>query len=1004
MKITKKILSVVITVMMIMSLMICGYAASFSDVESSHANYTAITTLADMGIINGYTDGTFKPDNAVTRAEMAKLISVLYGYDVNSVAQSPFTDVANDHWAVTYIATMKDVGIINGMGDGTFMPNNEVTYEQSLKMIVCALNWGEVAAQNSTPEDWSLGYRQQALRLGITKGVVVESNSSPAPRGVIAQLLYNSLDAKRAEKVVDANGNVSYKEGNDSVSKELSVYELTGAQIICTPTVNTEDNTLLIREGYIRLKDMAGKTYEMAVGINDDLLNYVGRYVDLTYQLDTQKNMTVSSYTLLGTESQIDLKHLKDVTNSVIEYYTDDNYERTSKITIENPTVVYNNRVLKTASDYVDLLKKDAGLTPDTNDQPLNYFGTIDVVDAPLGELINIRTYKSYYMSTAVDTTNSLVTLDGLTEKIYIPVKAEDKTNYEIAKKSSLTATATNPTSISITTNSVVSISMSPANAIGTKYIEYISNSSKQTVTPTTISTPYGPDKLTVVAGNDTLTVANSAAAAQFAVGSSTTYITDASGAIVYVTAMTSGNKKFGFFMKGKQNDDNTVTATFYDPENPSTNFTVTIQDESDISFLDTNKNSGALFWMNITNNKVKKGDIKLAKNVTTTDDTNLNGDVNYNYGDSVKLSSSQYVLTNATDTSKTKYATTNGTVIVRPDSDELLSNNMTYSKISLTSGTTYQKPEVYEIKKNNKTYVYLVVNAFKGLQYSTPIYVVKSDPSSTTGTSEDAAYNVECYNFKSGTELTTPLKIAKSIVEDLKLKEGDIFTFYDDTDNANLDVDKKDNLYILLRASALAADKTKAKDLTKALTAETTVAGGYTDGFRNFGIYQSNLESTYYSATLQLPVYIDREDSRIYFARQIGSSSLKPADLKTYVHGDDIASVVGSLFGTSNWNSDIVEAFGEDVISAKVTSSTRVYIYDSSAADGAKLTVYKAPSTSGEINEIEATLDAITTLENLDSKDASAFATSLHSASLTYGYFTSSSGSATLNAIVIIK
>ncbi len=1000
MKITKKIFSVVITVMMIMSLMICGQAASFSDVEATHKNYTAITTLADMGIINGYTDGTFKPDNAVTRAEMAKLISVLYGYDVNSVAKSPFTDVADDHWAVTFIATMKDVGIINGMGDGTFLPNNEVTYEQSLKMIVCALNWGEIAAQASTPEDWSLGYRQQALKLGITKGVVVDSNSSPAPRGTIAQLLYNSLDAKRAEKVVDANGQVSFKPADKPISEEKSIFELNGLQIVSTPTQSIDGK--FIKDGYVRFVDGVGNTYEMSVGSNTDLLTAGGRYADIKYQKDPSTgDLTVSSCSLLGTEETLNIKTLKDVTNSYIEYYVDEEYERTKKINLENITVIYNNRVLKNPSDFVNLIKNDAGLVSNPDDQPLNYFGDIKIVDSSWGELITVKAYKSYYVSSAVDTTNSLVTFDGLKNKVAIPVT--NKENYEIVRKGSLTGNPTTPSSISISTNSVVSICMSPDNAYGTKYIEYIPVTAKTHITPTTVSTPYGPDKKTVEVGDTKYTVVNDAAAAQFEVGATTTCILDASGAVVYVTAVSAGNKKFVLF-KSAQNIDkeNRLPVTFYDLENLSSTVNVTIEDQSDIDFLSANK--GELLWISITSsNKVKKGDIKLAKNVTTSDDTNITANVAYNEATSVKLSSAQYTLTGALDTSKTKYATTNGTVIARPDAKDLGSNSLIFKKITMATGTPYNNPKVYEIKKKDRTYVYVITDAFKGLQYSTPIYVVKEDPTTKAGSIESPYYPVSCYDFKKGDELTAPLKIEAGVAEKLMLKEGDIFTFYSDSEDPNVDIDKLDNVFVLLRASELAANKAKAKDLGY-LTNDKN-AKVKTDGFRTFGIYESNIESTYYSATLQLPIYVDRENSMIYFARQAGSNSIKPENFVSYVHGDDVATLLEgiSYFGGDK-SSDIVEAFGSNVVSSKVTSSTRVYIYNKAATDGNKLTVYKSPSTNGDVDTLAATLDAIETLQNIDNTDAAAFNANIQNASLTYGYFSTTSSNPTLNALVIIK
>ena len=64
------------------------------------------------------------------------------------------------------------------------------------------------------------------------------------------------------------------------------------------------------------------------------------------------------------------------------------------------------------------LLEKDAGLVADANDVPLNYFGTVEVFDAPAGDFVVIKSYKSYYMSTAVNTKEFKVTLEGLAKLI----------------------------------------------------------------------------------------------------------------------------------------------------------------------------------------------------------------------------------------------------------------------------------------------------------------------------------------------------------------------------------------------------------------------------------------------------------------------------------------------------------------------------------------------------------------------------------------------------------
>ncbi len=999
MKITKRILSVVMTVMMIMSLMICSYAAAFSDVEATHSNYTAITTLADMGIINGYTDGTFKPDNAVTRAEMAKLISVLYGYDVATVAKSPFTDVADDHWAVTFISTMKDVGIINGMGDGTFLPNNEVTYEQCLKMIVCALNWGEVAAQASTPDDWSLGYRQHATRLGITKYVSVESNSSPAPRGVVAQLLYNSLDAKRAEKVVDANGNVSFKGADDSVSDELSLYELKGARIISTPKYNIDGE--FIKDGYIRLVNSAGKEYEMSVGSYSDLLDAAGRFVDIKYKVDADDNMTISSRTLLGTKETIDVKKVKDVADSYIEYYVDEDYERTKKITIDNPAVIYNNRVLKNAGDFDTLLKGD--ITSTASDSPLNYFGNIEIIEHASGDLITAKIYKSYYMSTAVDSKNFMVKFDTKDAQVYIPVS--NRENYEIIRKTSLTKDGSTPSSISISTNSVVSICMSPDGKIyGTNYIEYIPITAKQKGSPTDI-TDSGSRGSTVVISGKTYLVANDAIKGDFIVNSTTGFMLDASGAIVYVTSKPSGNDKFVLLKSAKENDAGDVVANFCEVDNLSSDITVTFLNtttENKEAVEELAKYKNELLWINPNSkNEIEnKTQIKAAKEVAD----------NYAEGTELikKVASSKYTFENAKDkdgNSLSDYtiSTSNTKVIKRPDMNT--SSSVTYSSLTISEGTKYPNPKAYSIKKDNKTITYIVADPYVGLLDSSNVYVVMETPNTTSGVDENKHYPVKCYNFKTGAEVTNALKIKPNVVEALSLKKGDVFTYFDKKDNDFMDIDRLDSIYILLRPSMIFADKTSQAGLgTLSTYAEGENAKNFLNGFRKYGIYKSDVTYPANSYTLQMPVYVDSEDSRIYFARSRATfASGKLSAINTYVHGDDMPQAVKDAVGTEAWKTDLVSKFGDDILDTTVNSSTKVFIYDYNAkTDKAELTAYSSLTKNEAENkdDIADVLSSIITLQNVEAKSDN-FNDSIANVSATFGYFNDSNS---LKTLFIIK
>jgi len=120
-----------------------GINVSFSDVQSDGWYYTAITVLASKGVINGYPDGTYKPDGNITRAEFAAMASRFYSLMDGEVT---FSDVSSDHWAYSYIANAAARGWVNGYPDGTFRPDQNITRAEVIKITNAAL--GRVADKN----------------------------------------------------------------------------------------------------------------------------------------------------------------------------------------------------------------------------------------------------------------------------------------------------------------------------------------------------------------------------------------------------------------------------------------------------------------------------------------------------------------------------------------------------------------------------------------------------------------------------------------------------------------------------------------------------------------------------------------------------------------------------------------------------------------------------------------------------------------------------------------
>jgi hypothetical protein len=197
----KKVLSLVLVIAMVLSSMSFAFADTFEDVTGDYEK--AIDTLAGLGIIDGYEDGTFRPENIVTRAEMAKLMVEILGYgDLVAGAKSNFSDTQG-HWADAWIAIAAGRNIVIGTGDGKFTPDRQVSYDEVLTMIVRGLGYTDDSNEIKSMT-WPTNFKVKAAEIGITQGVKMAT--AGADRGGVAQALFNALEATLV--TVDNEGNV----------------------------------------------------------------------------------------------------------------------------------------------------------------------------------------------------------------------------------------------------------------------------------------------------------------------------------------------------------------------------------------------------------------------------------------------------------------------------------------------------------------------------------------------------------------------------------------------------------------------------------------------------------------------------------------------------------------------------------------------------------------------------------------------------------------------------
>lgn len=174
-------------------------AAPFSDVPSDHPNYAAINYLQENGVIQGYEDNTFRPQQTVNRAEALKIL--LLGSDIfvpEIQAQEIFPDVIYDAWYAKYALKAKNLSIVKGDDlTGLFRPGDTVNLAEALKMLL-KTNEIEAYVPTSNPYSdvssgaWFAPYFEYARLAGLLDQSANENvyPATPVTRGLLAELMY----------------------------------------------------------------------------------------------------------------------------------------------------------------------------------------------------------------------------------------------------------------------------------------------------------------------------------------------------------------------------------------------------------------------------------------------------------------------------------------------------------------------------------------------------------------------------------------------------------------------------------------------------------------------------------------------------------------------------------------------------------------------------------------------------------------------------------------------
>lgn len=389
MKNLKRLMSVVLSVVMLLSFVIGTSAATFTDVAETDNSFQAIEVLAALKILEGKEAGVFDPEANIKRSEFATVIC--RAMNQSPVGVATFSDVPEDHWAYDYIAWAASQGIVKGKGEGKFDPDANVTYNEAITMIVRAMGYEYYVEEylNGFPT----GYTRIAGSYKMDAGVNVANGNAAATRADVAQLVYNAFDAplmdysyaigSRDTEYVIYNGskNVDY-EKRTLLSYYSDIYKVkaTVDNTFKNSTTLTDargnkmmDLTIQSLYGFDEewVADALGKTknawtaeavlgattntaLNKVIANNDAWANYQGYTVDAYVTLNDNNKLEIVAMvpvTAAGTELVIEnakeVINVADVTGSTVSFeYEDENGKDRTPDIAATATIFVNNMLI----------------------------------------------------------------------------------------------------------------------------------------------------------------------------------------------------------------------------------------------------------------------------------------------------------------------------------------------------------------------------------------------------------------------------------------------------------------------------------------------------------------------------------------------------------------------------------------------------------------------------------------------------------------------------------
>ena len=244
----KKFLSLVLALVMTMSLVtVSAGAQDFNDSDelSGEQYEEAVNVMSEMGIIDGYSDGDFRPQGTLTRGAAAKIIACMMlgktTAEALGTSAAPFKDVPVGSTFAGYIAYCVESGLIDGYADGTFRPQNTLTGFAFLKMLLTALGY-DSTIEGYTGPNWTVNVMGRATQIGLIDGNDEFVGNQSATREEACLYAVNALKATLVE--YESKGtNVTVNGATVAIGASKPTYVTSSIAGAATSIDATIDNT-----------------------------------------------------------------------------------------------------------------------------------------------------------------------------------------------------------------------------------------------------------------------------------------------------------------------------------------------------------------------------------------------------------------------------------------------------------------------------------------------------------------------------------------------------------------------------------------------------------------------------------------------------------------------------------------------------------------------------------------------------------------------------------------